>query len=112
MVRPNFHVKFSKLKLAFVAKDNLIPRFFGIFFNIRPDRAEFKPQLTSELILNICKCIPRHSCKPEFTVSALGTIDCYFEATWRLESYEKMSFTLSLTFMAEGLSLPWLLVHR
>lgn len=32
----------------------------------------------------------------------LGTVDCYFGETWRLEIYEKMSFTLSLTFMTEG----------
>lgn len=38
-------------------------------------------------------------------MSALETVDCYFGATWSLESYAKMSFTLSLTFMAEGLSL-------
>lgn len=36
-------------------------------------------------------------------MATLGTMDCYFGATWRLESYEKMSFTLSLTFMAEDL---------
>lgn len=62
----------------------------------------FKPRLTSELILNICECIPRHFCTPELAVSALGTTDCYFGATWRLESCEKNEFYLKFNLYGWG----------